>query len=334
MSAARSALPGLVVCAALAGAAFGLAELAKPIVPLSPLLLVIVLGMAVGTALRLPEAWVPGVVVAQRPLLRWAVGLLGLRLSFSQLAGLGGTMLLSVAVATAAALAAGYWLGRAAKLSEAMTALLAAGGAICGASAIVAADSVVESKGEESAAALGVITLWGTVGIFVLPPLGHALGMGDPAYGVFAGATLHEMAQAVAGAQAFSPEAANVATVTKLARICLLAPVVLGLSWWLRRTRGAAGQAKVSLVPWFLVAFVVCAAVRSLAGGSLPATAWKSVESGVLGILTVGMAGVGLRASLREVAAAGWRPVLVGLGQWAVLLAVALVLVQWGAPPR
>lgn len=330
MSEVKNVWPGLGACLAIAAAAFGLSELCKVWLPLSPLLVVIVLGIALASLVRLPAGWSPGVALAQKPLLRWAVGLLGLRLSFGELAGLGGHVLFGVVAATAAALAAGFWLGKVFRLGSGMSSLLSVGGAICGASAIVAADSVVESKGEDAAAALGVVTLWGTVGIFALPPLGHALGMSDTAFGVFAGTTLHEMAQVVAGAQAFSQEATTVATVTKLARICLLAPIVFGLAWWLRRTRGRAGAAKVALVPWFLVAFFACAAVRTAAAGALEPGVWKAVELGIVALLTVGMAGVGLKSSVREVAAAGWKPVAAGLLQWLVLLGVAASLLPAG----
>jgi uncharacterized integral membrane protein (TIGR00698 family) len=302
----------------------------------SPLLVVILLGMVLASVVRLPTVFEPGIKVAQRPLLRWAVAGLGFRLSLPELVAIGGPSLAVIVVSTVAALAFGWWLGVWLGLDERLAVLLGVGTSVCGASAVVAADSVVQAKGESAAVSLGVITLWGTVGIFAYPWIGHALAMGDFPYGVWTGATLHEMAQVVAGAQAFSPDATDSATVVKLARICLLAPIVFFLAWWFRR-RGTTGEAQVQAVPWFLVMFVVFAGVNSAAPSlGIEKSAIDMVVRWVLFLLAVGMAGVGLKSSFSVVRSAGWKPVVVGLGQWLflALLAYGLTVALVPAAPR
>lgn len=185
-----------------------------------------------------------------------------------------------VVVSTAAALAFGWWLARRLAIGEKLGLLLGVGGAICGASAVVAADSVVQGEKRDSALALAVITLLGTVGIVLYPLLGHALHMSDFVYGVWDGASLHEMAQVVAAGFGVSEQAAQVATVVKLARIALLAPVVLLLSWRMRRRHLAAGEAHVSPVPWFLVLFFVFAILNS--AGVLPKPLAEAIKIGDL----------------------------------------------------
>ena len=130
-------------------------------------------------------------------------------------------------------------------------------------SAVVAADSVVQAERRDTALALGIITLLGTIGIVIYPVLHRLLGTTEFIYGVWDGASLHEMAQVVAAGFAVSDEAARVATVVKLARIALLAPVVFYLAWTLRRRHQQVGAAHVAPVPWFLVLFVVFALLNS-----------------------------------------------------------------------
>ena len=136
-------------------------------------------------------------------------------------------------------------------------------------------------------------------------------------YGVWDGASLHEMAQVVAAGFGMNDEAARVATVVKLARIALLAPVVLWLGWSLRRHHVAAGKARVTPLPWFLVLFVGFAIVNSL--GLIPAARLELVRRVDLWLLCVGMAGVGLVTGFGDLRAAGIRPIAAGAAQWTFL---------------
>jgi uncharacterized integral membrane protein (TIGR00698 family) len=136
------------------------------------------------------------------------------------------------------------------------------------------------------------------------------------------------MAQVVAAASGQSKGAVEVATVVKLVRICLLAPVVFWLAWR-ARAHGTDAHAKVSIVPWFLVVFVGFAALNS--SGLLPKSVLDPVRRADLWLLCVGMAGVGLQTRFSDLGRAGWRPIVVGVAQWVFLavlaygLAIALV---------
>ena len=329
---ARAALPGLAVAVLLAAAALWLAERpwVKGALHVSALLLVILLGMAVRSLVRLPAAATPGIRVAQRPLLRWAVAGLGFRLSLAELWRIGAPALAVVIVSTLAALVFGWWIARRLGVGDKLGLLLGVGGAICGASAVVAADTVVQGEHRDSALALGVITLLGTCGIILYPLLGHALHMSDFVYGVWDGASLHEMAQVVAAGFGVSDAAARVATVVKLARIAMLAPVVVGLGWILRRgarDAAAAPGARVAPVPWFLVLFVAFAVLNS--SGWIPAAALEPLRAADLWLLCIGMAGVGLQTGFGDLREAGARPIAAGALQWVFLSAVALAMARW-----
>lgn len=326
-AASRSAwIPGVLVAAAFAFVAKELAALTffKETLHFGALLLVILLGMAWRAFLPLPTWAVPGIDMAKKPILRWAVAALGLRLSMSEILEIGGPSLLVVSVATLIATFGGWWIAKLCGLPQKMGMLLGVGGAVCGASAIVAADTVVQADKRDSALAISVITLLGTIGILIYPEIAVWTRMTDFNYGVWAGASLHETAQVVAAGDSISPEAKEVATVVKLVRICWLAPIVFYLGWSLRHQHAEAGKAKVSLVPWFLVMFVVFAAINSL--GWLPEEGWFSagtLKSGGSWLMTIGMAGVGLQTSIRDLVHAGARPVIAGLLQWILLAAVS-----------
>jgi len=324
-----SIFPGLVVSALLATTAFLLADqpLMKDTLHVSALLLVILVGMGLRSIMPVPGWAEPGVRVAQRPILRWAVAGLGFRLSLGEILKIGGPALVVVITSTFAALGLGWWVGRRLGLSDKLATLLAVGGSICGASAVVAADSVVQADKRDSALALGIITLLGTIGIVAYPWIGRAAGMGNFLYGVWDGASLHEMAQVVAAASGFAKESTAIATVVKLVRITLLAPVVFGLAWRMQaaeragRSAAHAGKPQVSPVPWFLVMFVVFAALNST--GWLPKEWVLLIQRGDLWLLCVGMAGVGLQTSFAELGSAGWAPIAAGAAQWVMLAGIS-----------
>jgi uncharacterized integral membrane protein (TIGR00698 family) len=322
-------LPGLLLSALLAALAVWLADVPwiRSHTHVSALLLVILLGMAWKSLAPVPEAALAGIRFAQRPVLRWAVAGLGFRLSLSELWKIGAPALVVVIVSTLSALVFGWWIARRLGISEKLGLLLGVGGAICGASAVVAADSVVQAEKRDAALALGLITLLGTIGIVIYPLLHRPLGLSDFAYGVWDGASLHEMAQVVAAGFAVSDEAARVATVVKLARICLLAPVVLYLGWSLRHQHREAGVAKVSPVPWFLVLFVAFAVVNSL--GVLPKPWIEALKTADLWLLCVGMAGVGLQTGFHDLRSAGMKPILASTAQWVFLAGVSYGLTRW-----
>ena len=325
----RDLLPGLLLVVALGSVALWVAEFpwVQRTLHWSALLIVILLGMAVKSVVQLPAASTPGIRLAQRPLLRWAVAGLGFRLSLSELWAIGGPTLAVVVVSTCAALFFGVWVARRLGVPEKLGLLLGVGGAICGASAVVAADSVVQAERRDAAVALGVITLLGTIGIVIYPPLHGVLGISEFVYGVWDGASLHEMAQVVAAGFGVSEEAARVATVVKLARIALLAPVVFYLAWSLKRHHQTVGKAVVAPVPWFLVLFLVFALVNST--GVLPAPWLQVIRRADLWLLCVGMAGVGLQTGFSDLRQAGVRPVAAATLQWIFLAAVSLALAQW-----
>ncbi len=315
--------PGLVLVTALAAAAF-VARALVPDIPLSPLMLAIVLGALWRNLLGVPAAATPGIAACIRLPLRAGIVLLGLQLTFGQLLDIGlvGAMVLVACVVLTFFFTLA--LGRALKVDACLAQLIAAGTSICGASAVVAANSVVRARGEAVAYALGVITLCGTVVMLLFPLLGAFAGLSDHAYGVWIGASVHEVAQAVAAAFAHGEAAGQYGTVSKLTRVLLLAPMVILLGQALARQAGVA-RADVP-VPWFAFGFVGMVAVAS--SGLLPSPALGALAVVAQALLAAALAAVGLETDLRQIGAQGWRPFALGAAATVFIGGLALVLVM------
>ncbi|AYY13593.1 putative sulfate exporter family transporter [Actinobacteria bacterium YIM 96077] len=227
----RTLLPGLAVVAAGVGAAVVVSR----VIPVSVLLVALVLGVIAANAGLIGPVLRPGLSFAARQLLRAGVVLLGLQLAVPEVLSLGPGVLAVVAVSVAVTFAGTVVAGRALGLSPQRSILIATGFSICGASAVAAAGSVVDSDDEDVATAIALVTIFGTASLVVMPVLYAPLGMPADTFGIWVGASVHEVAQVVAAAGAVGSAALAPAVVVKLTRVVLLAPVIAGLSVWQRR---------------------------------------------------------------------------------------------------
>ncbi len=321
----RSIAPGLAVVAVIGAAAYGLAALV-PV--LSPLIWGVFLGMAVVVARPLPAALRPGAQVAARQILRVGVALLGLRLAVDQLVAVGLPALGVLLVTLPATLVGTIWLGRRLGLSRDLSLLVASGSAICGASAIAAMDAATDSREEDVTVAVATVTLFGTAALVLLPAVNAVIGFGPGAFGTWVGASVHEVAQVVAAATPGGRQAVETATVVKLTRVLMLAPLVLGVALWRRRRDPApspGGAARTSPVPVFILGFLVCVAAAST--GLVPAPVIAGAQRLDTALLTAALVGLGLGVSARHIVALGWRPMALGAGAWMVAAVSSLAAV-------
>jgi uncharacterized integral membrane protein (TIGR00698 family) len=326
----RSIVPGVAVVTGISAASYGLAA-RVPV--LSPLIWGVFLGMAAVIARPLPEVLRPGAQVAARQLLRIGVALLGLRLAVDQLVSVGLPALGVLLVTIPATLAGTIWLGRRLGLSHDLSLLVASGSAICGASAIAAMDAATDSEEEDVTLAVATVTLFGTAAMVLLPLLDSVLGLGPGAFGTWVGASVHEVAQVVAAATPGGGRAVETATVVKLTRVLMLAPLVLGVALWRRRGDPAAtadGAKRTGPVPVFILGFLVCVAIAST--GLVPASVLAGAQQLDIALLTAALVGLGLGVSARHIIALGWRPMALGAGAWMIAavssLAAVLLLIH------
>lgn len=326
-------LSGILFVALFALASMYLAEMPWLMkAGISSLVIAIVLGIVYSNTLRhhLPNLWAPGVQFSAKQLLRLAIILYGFRVSFQQIAAVGIEGLLIDLLVVIFTLLLGYWAGvKLLKLDRHLALLISTGSAICGAAAVLAVEDVLHSEPYKATVAVGTVVLFGTIAMFLWPVLQHAgiLGMTENQYGIFAGASVHEVAQALVAGTNVSPEAGNVAVIVKMTRVLLLVPVLIFLSLYEnRRSAVQTGGAKIKFgVPWFAVLFAVMIGFNSL--NLLPAFVVKLINQWDVFFLTMAMGAIGMETNLQKIKKVGLKPLYlaIGLFLWLLISVYALI---------
>jgi len=330
-------LPGLLWVAALAAAAFGLARLPGAQL-LGPLVLALLLGVALRAALRRPPpASVPGVAFAARTLLRLGIVLLGVRLDARALVELGPWVLAGSAVGAAVAFAAIELAGRAWRVPTDLRRLVGIGTAICGASAIAAALPLVRrgpgepaTPGGPAPVAIAAISLLGTAGVLAFVVADAVAAWPAALLAALAGATLQEVGQVVAAGATVGGEHAQLALLVKLSRVVWLAPALLALGWWARRTASphdaevARLRARPPLVPGFVLGFLALGVATSL--GVVPPPWVAAIALAGTALTAAAMAAIGLGVDAAAIGRAGRQALALGA---VGVAALTLAMLAW-----
>ncbi len=341
-------LPGLALSGALAATGIALGHIGwLQDHGFSALTLAIVLGMLVGNTVyplvpRLAAASGAGVNVSKQNLLRLGVVLYGLRLTVQDIGhvGIAGVAIDALVLGSTFALACFIgtrWLG----LDRKTAMLIGAGSSICGAAAVMAAEPVVKARAEQVTVAVATVVVFGTLAIFLypalfeLPPHWALIPGGANGFGIYAGSTIHEVAQVVAAARSVGPDAANSAVIAKMVRVMMLAPFLVMLSAWLARddkrhahTSAATGQAPGKLaVPWFAFGFVAVVLFNSLQW--LPASVVAVTTEIDTALLAMAMAALGLSTHIGAIRKAGAKPLLLALILFGWLIVGGALINRW-----
>ncbi|MDK3018027.1 YeiH family protein [Pseudodonghicola sp. IC7] len=324
-------LPGLGLAMLIAVAAFALRQL-PGVGMLSPLILAILIGMGFHNLVGTPAIARPGVAFSLRRVLRAGIVLLGLQLTVQQVLAVGGIGVALIVVTLIATFLFTSWLGRVLGVDAGLTQLIAAGSSICGASAVIATNTVTRARDEDVAYAVACVTIFGSLSMVLMPLAGGLLQMGPQSFGLWAGSSIHEVAQVVAAAYARGQEAGEFGTIAKLTRVMMLAPVVLTLGALatrrLRRDGGEASRAAPP-VPWFVFGFIAMVGVAST--GWLPSGLLSGSATLTSFLLATALAAMGLETDIRKLAAEGLRPALLGAGAWVFISLFSLGLVLMAA---
>jgi uncharacterized integral membrane protein (TIGR00698 family) len=320
--------PGLVLTAAIAAMAFGLRQIPYVSV-LSPIILSIAIGMVFHNLIGTPAMARPGVTFSMRRLLRFAIILLGLQLTASQLVEVGATGLAIIAATLIATFLFTVQLGRLIGVDRQLSELIAAGTSICGASAVIATNTVTLAPDEDVAYAVACVTVFGSIAMFVYPLFPGLLHLDPHAFGLWSGASIHEIAQVVAAAFQDGRDAGEFGTIAKLARVTMLAPVVMSLGFVAARQArlGGTGQSTARApLPWFVLGFIALVGVNSLV--AIPAEMRSVIVTLTTFLLSMALAAMGLETDIRKLYAKGLRPLLLGAGAFLFISSFSLVLVK------
>ena len=333
-----SMLHGVLLIGLFACAAFyiGSAQIFKEL-SLSPMIIGIVLGMLYANSLRnhLPETWVPGIQFCSKKLLRLGIILYGFRLTFQDILNVGTAGIVIDAIVVTVTILGGVWLGKLLKMDRDIALLTSVGSGICGAAAVLGAESTIQTKPYKTAVAVATVVIFGTLSMF-LYPIAYRLGfleLDANQMGIYAGATLHEVAHAVGAGNAMGEEVAAVAIIVKMIRVMLLIPVLFVLGYWVaqraRKSGSQAGGGKVA-VPWFALGFLAVIMFNSL--NLLPAQAISIIEYIDTFLLTMAMVALGAETSIDKFKKAGAKPFVLAFLIYIWLLAGGWALAKYLAP--
>lgn len=320
--------PGLVLTAAIAGTGFALREI-PGLRLFSPMILSIMTGIVFHNVIGTPVRAKTGVVFSVRRILRLAIVLLGLQLTAQEVVDVGGKGIAVIALTLVGTFLFTTWVGRLIGVDRKLTQLIAAGTSICGASAVIATNTVTQAHDEDVAYAVACVTVFGSVAMLAYPLLPAVLHLDPHAFGLWSGASIHEIAQVVAAAFQDGEQAGEFATIAKLSRVMMLAPTVIVLGLMASRRAGRHGhvhsQAKPAL-PWFVLGFVALVGVNSVV--TIPHEARSVIVLATTFLLSMALAAMGLETDIAKLKAKGVAPFILGLSSFVFIAGFSLLLVK------
>ncbi len=326
--------PGLAVAAGLTA----VATLLGGIVPvIGAPVIAIVAGMAIAAIRRPGATFRPGLTFASRKVLQGAVIVLGFGLSFREVVATNQRSLPVLVGTLVVALVVARLVGRRLRLPDDVTTLVGVGTAICGASAIAATDAVIEADQADVGYAVATIFTFNVAAVLTFPSIGHALGLSQHAFGLWAGTAVNDVSSVVAASTVYGHAATAYAVVVKLTRTLAIVPITIAIAAWRNRRASAAAQAdgtagegrhlRVPLwrvFPLFLLGFAAAVGVNTL--GLVPAGSHAGLGLLATWMITAALAAIGLSTDFARFRQAGARPLALGAILWAVVALTSLGL--------
>ncbi len=274
----------------------------------------IILGMLYANSLRnnLPETWVPGIQFCSKKILRLGIILYGFRLTFQDIVNVGVSGIVIDTIVVVVTILGGIWIGRLLKMDRETALLTSIGSGICGAAAVLGAESTIRTQPYKTAVAVATVVIFGTISMFLYPVAYRSgwLDLSPQEMGIYAGSTLHEVAHAVGAGNAMGTEISDVSVIVKMIRVMLLVPVLLILGFWVARRQkkdvnANAEKGKVS-IPWFAIGFLAVIGFNSF--NLLPAVFVDAINYVDTFLLTMAMAALGAETSIDKFKKAGAKP--------------------------
>ena len=331
-------LHGILLIALFACASFYIGEIRLlQELSISPMIIGIVLGMIYANSLRnhLPATWVPGIILCSKKILRLGIILYGFRLTLADVAAVGLPAILVDVIIVTVTICGGVLVGKLLKMDSETALLTSVGSGICGAAAVLGAESTIQSKPYKTAVAVATVVIFGTLSMFLYPIAYRSgvLGLEPREMGIFAGSTLHEVAHAVGAGNAMGTDVSNVCVIVKMMRVMLLVPVLLVLAWWVATRKKASTKrkkkGKVS-IPWFAIGFLLVICFNSL--NLLPAAVVDGINYFDTFLLTMAMAALGAETSFEKFKKAGAKPFILAFILFIWLIAGGYCLARFFVP--
>ena len=304
---------------------------------LSPMIVGIVLGMLYANSLRnnLPETWVPGIKFCSKRVLRIGIILYGFRLTLQNVMEVGLPAICIDAIIVAVTICGGILIGKMLKMDSNIALLTSVGSGICGAAAVLGAESAIKAKPYQTAVAVSTVVIFGTIAMFLYPALynNHIVELPAQLMGIFTGSTVHEVAHVVGAGTAMGESVSQPAISVKMIRVMMLVPVLLIIGFFMMRTAktaiGKGERGKVD-VPWFAILFLVVIGFNSL--DLLPEGVVNFINTFDTFLLTMAMTALGAETSIDKFKKAGFKPFVLALILFVWLIGGGYCLAKYVAP--
>jgi uncharacterized integral membrane protein (TIGR00698 family) len=326
LDAITATLPGLALTGAIAAAAFALRQI-PGVGMFSPLILATIIGMLVHNFLGTPAIAKAGVTFSLKRVLRLGIILLGFQLMLSQVVAVGVTGIAIILVTLVATFLFTKAMGRVIGVDSKLAELIGAGTSICGASAVIATNTVTEGSDADVAYAVACVTVFGSMSMLLYPLLPGLLHLSPRDFGLWSGSSIHEIAQVVAAAFQDGQVAGQFGTVAKLTRVMMLAPLVIGLGFFAaRKARGQTGERTAPPMPWFVLGFIAVMLLNSVITVA-PAEKTQIVNLTNF-LLSMALAAMGLATDFAKLKREGVKPLALAACAWIFIAGFSLALVK------
>lgn len=304
----------------------------------SPMIVGIILGMLYANSLRnnLPDTWVPGILFCSKRILRIGIILYGFRLTFQDVTAVGLPAILIDAIIVTVTVCGGVLIGKLLKMDRSIALLTSVGSGICGAAAVLGAESAINTKPYKTAVAVSTVVIFGTLSMFLYPVLyrNGVFDLSPELMGLFTGSTVHEVAHVVGAGNAMGQGVSNTAIIVKMIRVMMLVPALLIISWAVARNltkRDAAEQAKGKItIPWFAILFLVVIGFNSF--NLLPVALVEWINQFDTFLLTMAMTALGAETSFDKFKKAGAKPFLLAAILFVWLIGGGYCLAKYVVP--
>lgn len=304
----------------------------------SPMIVGIILGMIYANSLRnnLPDTWVPGILFCSKRILRIGIILYGFRLTFQDVTAVGLPAILIDAIIVTVTVCGGVLIGKLLKMDRSIALLTSVGSGICGAAAVLGAESAINTKPYKTAVAVSTVVIFGTLSMFLYPVLyrNGVFDLSPELMGLFTGSTVHEVAHVVGAGNAMGQGVSNTAIIVKMIRVMMLVPALLIISWAVARNltkRDAAEQAKGKItIPWFAILFLVVIGFNSF--NLLPVALVEWINQFDTFLLTMAMTALGAETSFDKFKKAGAKPFLLAAILFVWLIGGGYCLAKYVVP--
>lgn len=278
---------------------------------LSTLIIAIILGALIKNTVGVPEKFEGGIKFCSKKVLRIAIVMLGFKLSFTQILKMGPKALIVILISTTSTILFTRYLGKKLNLKDNLTILLATGTSICGAAAIAAVNSIIKSDEEDIAYSIGVVTILGTIFMFIYPVIFKIFNLNQKIYSLWTGSSIHEVAQVVAAGFAVSNDAGTYATIVKLTRVLFIIPITIILSIASSRKDKSKFSLKNISIPYFVLLFLIVVIINSTI--QIPKNILEFLVKIDGYLMTLAMAGLGLDLSIASMKNVGLKPLYLGI---------------------